>query len=130
MNGSEAATFLAGTGFFEGFTAIALIGLFGTAIKWLWDKVNARIDKRTAELDARERAFDDKRDGEIEVLKAEVKRLADGYDQLTDVVSRQRTAIHLLVAKILKEEPDAPELKLVEHLLGHEFPKPARPSVI
>lgn len=127
---------IASQGFLEGFTLIEAISILGAtfagigaAIKWTWDKINARIDKRTsemevwqAELNAREKAFEDKRDSEIAVLKAEVQRLSDGYKSLTNVVAKQRTAIHLLVAKILKDDPEALELKLVEAMLGSEFP--------
>ena len=120
---------LSSSAFFEGTTLIALLGLIGATAKWLWDSINARIDKRASEMDvmqaelnAREKAFDDKRDSEIAVLKSNMERLEGLYESLSEKVGRQRAAIHLLVAKILKEDPNAIELVLVEGLLGEDFP--------
>ena len=111
-----------GPEFFQGFTLLALLGVLGTAGRFAWVNLTGRIDKRSSDLDAREKAFEDKRDSRISVLEADVKRLSDRYQMLSDIVGRQRTAIHLLVAKILKDDPGAPELVLVEKLLGDEFP--------
>lgn len=108
--------------FFTGFTALSVLGVIGAALRFAWTQLTGRIDKRTKELDARERAFEEARDSRVRVLEADVQRLAQQLQKVTDFVGRQRSAIHLLVAKIAREEPTAPELILVEKLLGDEFP--------
>lgn len=108
--------------FLDGVTLVSILGIIGAAIKFAWDRLVGRIDKRAADLDARERAFEESRDARVGILDAQVQRLADRLQTITDLVGRQRTAIHLLVARIARDEPTAPELALVEKLLGDEFP--------
>ncbi|QQN73180.1 hypothetical protein [Croceicoccus sp. YJ47] len=108
--------------FYTGFTAISVLGLIGGGLRFAWKQLTGRIDKRGAELDAREKAFEEMRDSRIRVLEAEVARMGDRLQQVMDTVGRQRTAIHLLVSKIARDEPGAPELAHVQVLLGEEFP--------
>ena len=115
--------------FFDGFTLMAMLGLLGAGFRFAWTQLTARIDKRTIELDVREKAFEETRDSRVRVLEVEVGRLAEQLQKVTDFVGRQRTAIHLLVAKIARDEPGAPELSLVEKLLGDEFPSFLRVEV-
>ncbi|HYD23836.1 MAG TPA: hypothetical protein VEB68_03500 [Croceibacterium sp.] len=119
--------------FFAGITALSLLGLVGGAVKYAWAQLNARFERRAAELDARETAFEEARDSRISMLEQQVAGLTAQLQELVDKVGRQRTAIHLLVAKIARDDPGAPELKLVEQLLGEEFPgflrPPTRPAL-
>lgn len=108
--------------FFVGFTAISILGVIGGAIRWGWVQLTGRIDRRAAELDAREKAFEETRDNKIKLLEERIAHLSGEMQRIRDTVSKQRTAISLLVAKIARDEPAAPELALVEKLLGDEFP--------
>ena len=108
--------------FFTGFTALSVLGLIGGGLRFAWKQLTGRIDKRGAELDAREKAFEEMRDSRIRVLEAEVARMGEQMQKIMETVSKQRTAIHLLVSKIARDEPAAPELAHVQVLLGEEFP--------
>lgn len=106
----------------DGVTVVSLLTLAGAGLKFAWNQLTGRIDARAMKLDVREKAFEDTRDARVGILEAEVKRLAERLQTITDLVGRQRTAIHLLVARIAREDPTATELVLVEKLLGAEFP--------
>lgn len=105
-----------------GVSIFTLLGLFGGGVKWLWSQVTSRTGKREEDIKAREKAMDVARDRRFSELEAEVSGLSDRMETLASLVSVQRTAIHLLVAKIARDEPEAWELRQVEQLLGMEFP--------
>lgn len=115
-------------GFMDGVTLLSLLGVAGAGLRFGWGHLVGRIDRRATELDAREQAFEEKRDARVGILEAEVKRLGDRLQAITDLVGRQRTAIHLLVARIARDDPTAAELVLVEKLLGEEYPVILRPA--
>tara|TARA_R110000868_G_scaffold100109_1_gene275275 strand:+ start:24543 stop:24938 length:396 start_codon:yes stop_codon:yes gene_type:complete len=94
----------------------------GGGIKWLWDQWTKRADKRQAELDAREHEIEERE-------AASVKKMEERLDALESKVSAQgveleahRIAIHIMVAKVARDDPQAPELKQVAEILGSAFP--------
>lgn len=94
----------------------------GGGIKWLWDQWTKRADKRQAELDAREHDIEERE-------AASVKKMEERLGALESKVSAQgveleahRISIHILVAKIARDDPHAPELLQVAELLGAAFP--------
>ena len=85
------------------------------AARWLLTFMIGRHDKRERELDARE-AADVKRTAErVAALEARQK-------QLEDEQRRSSVVIGILIAKVARDDPGAPELVQVRKILSEAFP--------
>ena len=101
---------------------VSLLGVLGAAVRWAYMSFTGRLDKRQADMDAREARGIAGQEARIGALEAKLAVLSDQVDLLTNRVATQRTAITLLVSKIQRDEPTAPELQMVAQLLGPDFP--------
>lgn len=108
--------------FLAGATLVALMGLFGGAVRWVWSVAFKRLDKRQAAMDAREQAFNLAIDSRLEEMRGTITRLSARVDNLGELVGKQRTAIHLLGSEVHRANPDSPALEQVNTLLGDESP--------
>lgn len=98
--------------------AVAAGGTFALVwqgIKWATRFIAGRLDKRERELNERELRLDAQEaelvaslKGRLEVVEREIESL--------------RIAVGIMVAKVAREDPAAPELKQVERILGTAFP--------
>ena len=84
-------------------------------IQWVINFMTGRHDKRAAELDRREAELEKK-------VAARLSSLEDAVQQLSDDQRRARLAIGILVAKVARDDPHAPELAQVSQILGDAFP--------
>lgn len=109
-------------GFLDGVTLIGVIGILGAAVKWIWEQFRSGNEKRIADLSARESRFESKRDQRIHELEQHQQQVEKRLDELTSVIGRQRTAIHLLVLEVSKLDPQAQVLEHIKALLGDDMP--------
>lgn len=94
----------------------------GGGIKWLWDQWIKRADKRQAELDAREHELDEKEAASVKKMEERIGALENTVAAYGKELEAHRIAIHILVAKVARDDPKAPELKQVAEILGAAFP--------
>lgn len=89
--------------------------VLGGGIKWLWDRIFGRLDKRQADLDAKEAAI-------VRKMEERLKALEQRVEEQGVELEAHRISIHILVAKVRRDDPDAPELMQVGEILGAAFP--------
>lgn len=108
--------------FLSGATLVVLLGLIGGAVRWVWTATTERHDHREATIDEREAAFNKVIDSRLDEMRGTIGHLFAKVDALGELVGKQRTAIHLLVAEVQRNNPSSPALDQVDRLLGEEFP--------
>jgi hypothetical protein len=84
-------------------------------VKWSVGFLTGRHDKRAAELDRREAELAKKIDERLGQLEATVTKLEEEQ-------RRTRVAVSILVAKVARDDPGAPELRQVREILRDSFP--------
>ncbi|MCP3730446.1 hypothetical protein M9978_08390 [Sphingomonas sp. MG17] len=102
-------------------------------LKWLAEFLTNRTDKRdadrdarakqrAAELDAREAKLDAQEAAKVTALEGRLEALEKKQEQQGEELERYRRVIDILVAKVAREDPNAPELRQVASLLGPLWP--------
>lgn len=91
-------------------------------IKWLAAFITGRQDKREADLNAREARLDAEEAAQVKALKDRLDRLEQTQAAQGRELEAHRVAIGILVAKVARDDPAAPELKQVADILGAAFP--------
>lgn len=94
----------------------------GGGVKWLWDALWGRADKRDKALDAREAKLDLEEAAAVQDLKLRLTAIEGQVAAQGKELEARRIAIHVLVAKVARDDPTAPELKQVADILGSAFP--------
>lgn len=96
--------------------------VIGGGVKWLWDAMWGRSDKRTLALDAREAKLDAEEAAAVHDLKERLTSIEGTVAAQGKELEAHRIALHILVAKVARDEPTAPELQQVADILGSAFP--------
>ena len=101
---------------------LAVAAALGKAAQWVWASYrdagasrSAKLDRWHDELTQREHALKaaiDQQLTQIRVIQAEQGKELEAH----------RIAIHVLVAKVARDDPHAPELRQVADVLGAAFP--------
>lgn len=91
-------------------------------IKWCVSFITGRQDKREADLNAREQRLDAEEAAQVTALKERLDRLEKTQAAQGRELEAHRVAIGILVAKVAREDPAAPELRQVAEILGAAFP--------
>ena len=90
--------------------------------KWVAGFITGRQDKREADLNAREARLDAEEAAQVTALKERLDRLEKTQAAQGRELEAHRVAIGILVAKVAREDPAAPELRQVADILGAAFP--------
>lgn len=106
---------------------LAVAAALGKAAQWVWASYrdagasrSAKLDRWHDELTQREHALKaemDRQLSEMRVVQAEQGKAEQGKE-----LEAHRIAIHVLVAKVARDDPHAPELRQVADVLGAAFP--------
>lgn len=87
----------------------------GYGLRWLWEKITGLRETREAKLAKREAELEKRVNDRLGHLETEIAGLKDEQE-------KSRVVIGILVAKVARDDPEAPELKQVERILGAAFP--------
>lgn len=98
------------------------LALLGAGGKWLWDALWGRADKRTAALDVREAKIEAEEAAAVQDMKQRLTSIEGTVAGMGKELEAHRIALHILVAKVARDEPNAPELQQVADILGSAFP--------
>lgn len=91
-------------------------------IKWAARFITGRHDQREAALNAREEKLDAEEAAQVTALKERLERIEQTQASQGRELEAHRVAIGILVAKVARDDPTAPELKQVAEILGAAFP--------
>lgn len=94
---------------------VAVLGAVGAAIKWLWDRSTESRATREARIDAKEDEYVARLEKRLGVLEARVTHQ-------DEELRKHAMALGILIAKVGRDDPDAPELATVARILGESFP--------
>jgi hypothetical protein len=94
----------------------------GGGIVWAWNAIWARADKRQRELDARAAKLDEEEAQAVLDMKGRLNAIEGALVSMGEQLEQHRLALHILVAKVAREDPAAPELEQVANILGNAFP--------
>ncbi|MDX3908432.1 MAG: hypothetical protein QHC67_01240 [Sphingobium sp.] len=94
----------------------------GGGVSWLWTQLTGWNSSRKAELDAREAKLNEEEAAAVKDLKERLGKVEDTVMAQGKALEAHRIAIHVLVAKVARDDPRAPELKQVADILGSAFP--------
>lgn len=94
----------------------------GGGVKWLWDALWGRADRRSAALDAREAKLDAEEAAAVQDLKERLTSIEGTVAAQGKELEAHKIALHILLVKVTRDDPTAPELKMVADLLGSAFP--------
>lgn len=83
----------------------------GAGMKWLWDAIFSRLDKREAEIEHKEEEHVTALKERVTVLEALVEKQGEDIRRLT-------LALGVLTAKEQRQEPDSIELKQVATIMA------------
>mgnify|MGYP000379001101 CR=1 FL=1 len=100
---------------------VALLGMVGATIKWLWSAAqkagstrSAKLDRWHEELSERERALDEKLNARMSAMEAQVKDLGGAVD-------RWRMAFQLVAAEMLQINPRSRALLQAQRILAEVY---------
>lgn len=94
------------------------IASVAAAINWVYSNLTKKMEAREDDIKEREHALEQRIATERATLEARVESLEGIIRTITDSLSAHRSALILLVAKVMRDDPNAPELRIVEGLVG------------
>jgi hypothetical protein len=97
---------------------LAVAAALGKAAQWVWASYRDAGASRSAKLDR----WHDELTQREHALKAEMDRQLSEMRVVQEELEAHRIAIHVLVAKVARDDPHAPELRQVADVLGAAFP--------
>ena len=97
---------------------LAVAAALGKAAQWVWAGYRDAGASRSAKLDR----WHDELTQREHALKAEMDRQLSEMRVVQEELEAHRIAIHVLVAKVARDDPHAPELRQVADVLGAAFP--------
>lgn len=84
-------------------------------LRWVIDKITARLDRRQQQLDIQ----DEKLDQEWKAIREELKLRVDKIEKQNEAL---RFAFHHVAGALIRIDPQNPALKQAEQLLAQAFP--------
>ena len=97
---------------------LAVAAALGKAAQWVWASYRDAGASRSAKLDR----WHDELTQREHALKAEMDRQLSEMRVVQEELEAHRIAIHVLVAKVARDDPHVPELRQVADVLGAAFP--------
>ena len=83
----------------------------GAGMKWLWDAIFSRLDKREAEIERKEEAH-------VTALKERVSVLEGLVTRQGEELRRLSLGLDILIAKEQRNEPESVELQQVMNIIA------------
>ncbi len=83
----------------------------GAGLKWLWDAIFSRLDKREAEVERREEEH-------VTALKERVSVLEELVTRQGEELRRLSLGLDILIAKERRNEPESIELQQVMNIIA------------